>query len=325
MSEVRSDVLVIGAGVSGLTTALTLARAGVQVRVRADCAPRDSTSFCAGAIWGPYLVSHDHIKQWSWQTFDVLEDLAAQQAKDVPTGVRMVGGIEASRAPDVPPSWATQLPDFQMCSAAQLPDGFVSGWRYTAPIVDMPIYLDYLVARLEDAGGTIESGHVDSLRDASARAAITVNCAGFGARGLVPDDELTPVRGQLAIAENPGLDEFFAEYSEAADDLTYFLPQGDHIVLGGSAEPGEHEMRCDPDTIAAIVRRCEAIEPRLRGVRVLESRAGIRPSRPVVRVEHIRRGGRHVIHNYGHGGAGVSLSWGCAFEVRDIVLDLIMA
>jgi D-amino-acid oxidase len=324
-SEVRPEVLVIGAGVSGLTTALTLARAKVPVRVVADRPPRESTSCAAGAIWGPYLVSHDHIKQWSEESYDVLRRLAQRQSRrGERTGVRMVSGIEASRAPDAPPSWATQLDGFRMCAVDELPDGFVSGWRYTSPVVDMPVYLDYLVSELSALGHTVEPGHFASLDEAVARAAVTVNCTGFGAHRLVPDDELAPVRGQLAVAKNPGLREFFAEYSEEADDLVYYLPQGDHVVLGGSAEPGERELGCDPDTIAGIVRRCAQIEPRLRGVEVLESRVGIRPSRPVVRVEHVRLGERHVIHNYGHGGAGVSLSWGCASEIRDIVLGLIM-
>jgi D-amino-acid oxidase len=319
MSQVRSDVLVIGAGVSGLTTAIALVEAGVPVRVCAERLPEDSTSFGAGAIWGPYLVSHDHIDQWSWNTFDVLAKLSATES----TGVRMVSGIEASRLPDAPPSWTTRLPNFGLCTAEELPAGFSSGWRYTAPVVDMPVYLAYLVSRLADAGVTIEVGyHIDTLDEALAMAAVVVNCTGFGARRLVPDDQLTPVRGQLAVAVNPGLEDFFAEYSDEADDLVYFLPQGDHIILGGSAEPGEQEMRCDPAVIDAIVERCVEIEPRLRGVEVLGRRVGIRPKRSVVRVEHVRVGERHVIHNYGHGGAGVSLSWGCAYEVRDIALGL---
>jgi D-amino-acid oxidase len=319
MSQARSDVLVIGAGVSGLTTAIALAEAGVAVRVLAERLPVESTSCAAGAIWGPYLVSHDHIDLWSWQTFEVLQKLAARER----TGVRMCSGIEASRSLDAPPDWATRLPGFRLCAVTELPDGFVSGWRYTVPVVDMPVYLGYLMSRLGAAGGGVERGHVASLDDTAGRAAVVVNCAGFGARALVPDPELTPVRGQLAVALNPGIDEFFAEYGDEAADLTYFLPQGDHVILGGSAEPGRWEMHADQATIDAIVRRCEAIEPRLRGARVVGSRVGVRPSRPHVRVEHVALDGRHVIHNYGHGGAGVSLSWGCAYEVRDVANGLI--
>jgi len=50
------DVLVVGAGVSGLTTAVCLAEAGRGVEIRADRLPPDTTSAVAGALWGPHLV-----------------------------------------------------------------------------------------------------------------------------------------------------------------------------------------------------------------------------------------------------------------------------
>jgi len=47
---------------------------------------------------------------------------------------------------------------------------------------------------------------------------------------------------------------------------------------------------------------------------------GLRPSRKEVRLEiESLSSGRWAIHNYGHGGAGVTLSWGCADEVTRIV------
>ncbi|HEY2792992.1 MAG TPA: FAD-dependent oxidoreductase, partial [Micromonosporaceae bacterium] len=66
---------------------------------------------------------------------------------------------------------------------------------------------------------------------------------------------------------------------------------------------------------AGIVARCAAIDPRLASARVLEHRVGLRPSRPSVRLEAVAQNGRTVIHNYGHGGSGVTLSWGCADDV----------
>jgi D-amino-acid oxidase len=161
-----------------------------------------------------------------------------------------------------------------------------------------------------------------SLDDVRVRDAwVAVNCTGFGARELVPDRQLQPVRGQLVVAENPGVKEFFAEHTDDPAP-TWFLPHGDHIVLGSSTEPGRVDLRPDLATSAAIVARCAEIEPRLRDARVTGHRVGIRPTRPTVRVEHVRWRGRHVIHNYGHGGAGVSLSWGCAREVTGIVAEL---
>jgi D-amino-acid oxidase len=46
----------------------------------------------------------------------------------------------------------------------------------------------------------------------------------------------------------------------------------------------------------------------------------LRPARPFVRLEAEPDGARTVVHNYGHGGAGVTLSWGCAEDATDLVL-----
>jgi D-amino-acid oxidase len=57
---------------------------------------------------------------------------------------------------------------------------------------------------------------------------------------------------------------------------------------------------------------------------VLAHRVGLRPVRPQVRLEtQAVPGGRHVVHNYGHGGAGVTLSWGCALAVAGAVNGLL--
>jgi D-amino-acid oxidase len=318
MTTVPPEVLVLGAGVSGLTTAVCLAESGMRVRVSSREPPHRSTSYAAGAIWSPYLVSHPNIDDWGRHTLDELAKLAG----DRQTGVRMVTGTEAGRDPIDAPPWATRVADYRRCTADELPDGFVSGWRYTVPVVDMPAYLSYLAQRLTQAGGRIEVDPAASLDDAFLDgASIAVNCTGFGARELVPDGALHPVRGQLVVADNPGVDEFFAEHTDDPAP-TYYLPHGEHIVLGGSTEPGRVDLRPDLGISTAIVARCAEIEPRLRGARVTGHRVGIRPMRPTVRVEHERRRGRHLIHNYGHGGAGVSLSWGCAREVTGIIADL---
>jgi D-amino-acid oxidase len=214
------------------------------------------------------------------------------------------------------------LDGFRDCRPGELPEGFAAGWRYTAPVMDMPAYLDYLVARLVDAGAKLEGGTVTSLDEVCTQAPIAVNCTGFGARQLVPDSGLTPIRGHLVVVDNPGVETFFAEDTGSSPDLTYILPHGDQLILGSSAQRGRARMHPDPRTSAAILRRCAEIEPALEGVRVRAHRVGIRPVRSRVRLEHQRLGGCHLIHNYGHGGAGVTLSWGCAAEVRSLVRSL---
>src|SRR5262245_42488400 len=209
----RPDVLVIGAGVSGLTTAVCLAEAGLTVLVRAKVLPYETTSFAAGAIWGPYLVDDDRVERWGEETRIELAQLAGLDH----TGVRLVHGLEAARTDVPPPKWATEIDDYRCSAPSELPSGYASGWWYTAPVVDMPAYLGYLVQRLREAGGEIETAGFTSLEAATLVAPIAVNCTGVGARTLVPDDQLTPTRGQLVVVDNPGVEWFFAEHDEAAD------------------------------------------------------------------------------------------------------------
>jgi D-amino-acid oxidase len=315
MAVARTDVLVIGAGVAGLTTAVLLTEHGLAVRVRSQRPPQHTTSAAAGAIWGPHLVHHESVPRWSRESLGVFRAMAGRDE----TGVRMLDGLEVARAPIPAPGWMSELDGFRDCRPADLPEGFATGWCYRTPVIDMPVYLGYLVRRLTDAGGKLEVGTVTSLDEVRTQAPIAVNCTGSGARHLVPDPEVTPTRGQLVVVDNPGVDRFFAEDTGDSPDMTYILPHGDQLILGSSAQRGSAELRPDPRTAAAILRRCAELEPGIEGVRVRGHRVGIRPVRSRVRLEHQRLDGCHIIHNYGHGGAGVTLSWGCAAEVTALI------
>src|SRR5690242_377533 len=147
------DVLVIGAGVSGLTSAILLAEAGVRVRVVAALRPGATTSAAAGASWGPYLVSDPRIIRWSAATLAALRRIAAEGDQ---TGVRLVPGMEAADHVLEVPDWARHGEGFRECTPDELPPGYVSGWRYKIPLIAMPTYLAYLEARLARAGCTVE-------------------------------------------------------------------------------------------------------------------------------------------------------------------------
>lgn len=316
MPQPEVDTLVIGAGVSGLTTAVQLVESGLRVRVWSADPPETTTSMAAGAMWGPYLVEPvDRVRTWSYRTLEVLRGLAAAPG----TGVKLVPGVEATRTPVAPPEWGEQLDGFRMCGPSELPDGFLAGWRFTAPLVDMPVYLAFLRRRLADAGVTIEIHRIGSLDEVAKVAPVVVNCTGIGARDVVPDPELTAIRGQVVIVENPGITEFFAEDTGLSPHLLNIYPQGDTVVLGGLAVANDYRLEPDLDTSAAILARCADVEPRLRNARILEHRVGLRPTRSQVRVEAETIHGATVIHNYGHGGAGVTLSWGCAAEVARLL------
>jgi len=306
------DAVVVGAGVSGLTSAILLAERGLRVLVRAAEAPPETTSCAAGAIWGPHMVSHEHALDWALESLAVFRDLAGKPS----TGVTMVAGVEAGRAGVTVAHPGPGVEDVKRCDEATLPPPYRSGWHYRVPMIEMSRYLDYLTTRLlaTDAA-RLEIGERVTAGELPALGPIVVNCTGLGARSLIPGDPVRPVRGDLLVLDNPGIDEFFIEQDDDDGDLTtYVLPQGDRVILGGSRRDGDWSTEPDPGIAADILRRCIAVEPRLCGLPVLDYRIGLRPVRPQVRIA-VDETHPHVVHNYGHGGGGVTVSWGCAAEV----------
>lgn len=262
----------------------------------------------------------DRVARWGRLTLDRLTEMAADPA----TGVRLATGIAASRTEQSEPiDWVTAMEGARPCDPAELPTGFVGGWRLAVPIVSMTVYLGYLLARLNRAGAQLRTVKFTSLAEAAelTGASVIVNCSGIGAHDLVPDAQVMPVRGQVIIAANPGLSEFFVGVGDGSDGFSYYFPHGDLVLLGGTEESGNWSLEPDPATTERILRDCAAIEPRLRGAVVIAHRVGLRPVRPTVRLEaESLGGGRRLVHNYGHGGAGVTLSWGCAMEVASAIL-----
>ena len=302
-----------------MSTAVRIAEHRTRPRVHmvAERTPEQSTSAAAGAIWDPIYASHQDVPLWSMRTYD---ELCALERCGRPE-VRLVDGVEASRRAIPSPVWAHTLPGFRECHTAELPPGFRSGWRYRAPIIDMPAYLRYLRERLSATGATMERARLESLDEALDRADIVVNCSGIGARDLVPDMSVVPIRGQLVAVRNPGVREFFAEHTDELEEMTYLLPQGEVLLLGGSADKDHTDPVPDLEVARGIVDRCAAVVPAIASAPVLGHRVGIRPQREKIRVERVDLvHGQVLVHNYGHSGAGVSLSWGCADAVVAMAL-----
>ena len=310
------DASVIGAGVSGLTTGICLAEAGLSVTIRTAARPGQTTSVAAGAVWGLVRVGPpDRVLEWGRAGLEALAKLAAEPG----TGVRMTSGREVSRTPLKPHYWTSLIDGLRMCDQAELPAGFTHGWHYAAPLATMPVYLRYLSARFERAGGRFEVSPVSSLAELAGAAPVVVNCSGAAARELVPDPAVVPVRGQVVIAANPGIEEFLIDRDPEPPWITYMFPHGAEILLGGTNDESNSEQDPQDNIAERIVASCAAIDPRLRGAEILGHRVGFRPCRPEVRLESEPLDGGVLWHNYGHGGAGVSLSWGCAAEITRAV------
>jgi D-amino-acid oxidase len=322
MTPWRPDAVVIGAGVVGLTTGVCLAEAGLRVRIRTAAPPAQTTSAVAGALIGPVFAAPGHppgARVAGWERAGVAEFTAL--AADPGTGAHLGRGLLAARPAAVeggtPP--LEEVRQVQLCSAEELPAGFSFGFWATLPLVDMSRYLPYLTERFAAAGGEIQLGAVTSLVEAAREAPLLANCTGMGARDLVPDPSLRPVRGQHVVVANPGIETFFREAPLGPSWVAY-LPHGDRVVLGGVAGQDDWNAAPDPATAAAIVRRCAEVEPRLAHAEILAHTAGLRPARPTMRLEAAEVGGARCVHNYGHGGSGVALSWGTARAAVDLLV-----
>ena len=313
---VRAETIVVGCGVIGLTAAITLREAGFGVRIVTAELPPATTSSVAAAIWYPYKAyPEDRVLSWGRRAYEVFEELS----DDPKSGVLMREGVEIYRRRTPDPWWAEAVSRVRRCTEDELPPGYVDGHAFVAPIVEMPVYLSYLMDRFAAAGGTVQRRALSSLDEVAGEAGVVVNCVGLGARELVGDPSLQPIRGQVVRVSNPGLTRFTLDEDDP-EGVTYIVPRSDDCILGGTADDDQWALEPDPQTAAGILDRCARLEPSLARAEILEHKVGLRPGRPAIRLE--RENGptdTTVIHNYGHGGSGVTLSWGCAEEVLSLL------
>lgn len=352
--------LVIGAGVSGLTSALCLVRRGFEVTVVAELTSPDVVSAVAGALWewppavcGSHtdVVSLERSKAWCVESYREFEELS----RVANTGVSIRPAAFYLRRP-LPESPTERRKVAEMRAhvmgfrhdpgliaenGVDPAAGVVDAYRFLAPVIDTERYMTWLLERVLGVGSVLVTGRIEgSLSERAAdlrrdyRADVIVNCAGLGASRLADDDTVFPLRGALLHVVNDGVHAprirsahaFAYDDGEGRQNMVFIVPHGeDRLVLGGLVEPGEWSTDLDyrHAPIRRMVRRCQEFMPVLRTMvpAFRPIRVGLRPARKAdVRLEI--EPGSGVIHNYGHGGSGVTLSWGCAREVAEIAAEL---
>lgn len=311
-------IIVVGCGVSGLSSGIRLLEAGHAVTIWARDLPPKTTSNIAAAIWYPYKAyPEERVAGWGQRTFEIFCELAQTPG----TGVFLCSGVELLDEPAPDPWWRDCVRRFRRAATQELPPGYAAGYVFETTVVEMSIYLEYLMRRFRELGGKIIQQELHSLDEALAECPVVVNCSGLGARFLAGDAALFPIRGQIVRVAPPPIRSFMLdEDNHGRRGVTYIVPRSTDCILGGTAEIGNWSLEPDPATAEAIVERCARLAPEVHKARVIEHLVGLRPGRHAVRLEaETPAAGGLVVHNYGHGGAGVTLSWGCAEEVAQII------
>jgi D-aspartate oxidase len=115
---------------------------------------------------------------------------------------------------------------------------------------------------------------------------------------------------------------FYGDYD------TYILPGFEGVTLGGCRNFESYDTTVSRYDSMAIRERCEKMLPSLKGAPVIREAVGLRPYRDIVRVEvelkETAKGVMKLVHNYGHGGYGVTTAPGTAKYCVKLVKDVVV-
>lgn len=313
----QARVAVLGTGVIGLSTALEARYRDLAVTVYYSGYLSTTCSAKAAASFKPHEVFYDdrahQMLLSGWQAF-------ARMQKDHPTsGVRLHTHWEAASAPKVHERYLEVMQNVEIFAAREAPGAYQHSWKYDTFFIDMSLYLPWLRAHLESLGVRfvrVESQRFATLADlADVPEDVAFNCTGLGARTLCQDNAVYAIKGQVVLVKpRPALD-----WSISADGF-YMYPRRHDTVLGGTTEHHVYSEHNDEAVTQVLLRAHRRLLPDLTPEDVLGVAYGLRPYRKSgVRVEKETVGNTTVIHNYGHGGAGVTLSLGSAKMALDLL------
>jgi D-amino-acid oxidase len=307
-------IVIAGAGISGMSTAYILQKKGYAVTVYARAFSPEITSNKAAAFWFPYHIRNDKRGiEWCNTSYRYYAKFAAIPA----TGISMHQLIKVLRngVEEEEPVWKEFMPpgSIKELDKENLPGGMQKVYDVTVPLIETQLFLPWLQEQLERDGVRFVNTEVSNLEALTSQFSGVVNCTALGSRKLCGDDAVVPVRGQVALlAPGPVLPIYLDN-----EKPLYVVPRKDAIIIGGTYEVEEENEVTEPATIERILQNAYEVFPELKQQRVIGSWAGLRPYRPDVRVE--KQAGKNLVHNYGHGGSGFTLAFGCAESVGTMV------
>ncbi len=315
----KKSVLILGAGVSGLSTGILFLQEGYSVTIWAKDFPPSTTSNKAAAVWYPFICGpKEKVPTWAKTSLEYFES----EILPIPeSGCKRTTVVEIfNKVPDEP-WWKEAVDSYRRIDKYKLPKHYIDGYQIEGLVMDTDVYMEYLVSEFKRLNGKMVKRTVKTLNEALERHSLVVNCTGLGSRELCNDETVYPVRGQIVKIKPNGFDYSLFE-EEGPNSLAYIIPRLKDIVLGGTAQANDWNLEPDPKDTKEILQKCANILPQFKKVDILEVKVGLRPARPQIRLEAEKFGKKTVIHNYGHGGAGFTLSWGCAQNVLDIAEEL---
>ncbi|GAB3218203.1 FAD-binding oxidoreductase [Algoriphagus aestuariicola] len=307
---------VVGCGIVGLTSAITLQEQGFQVKIIAKEKYDSTLSSKVGAIWFPFEIEPKE-KANTWAS---LAYRRYHQEANPTKGVSFIPFLTAYTA-ESNNDWTNQLPEGSVRNAlsSELPKGMEAAFISIVPLAEPTKYLPHLYQRFIENGGSFENQEISSMEQLAALDELVTNCTGLGAKEICQDEDLHPMRGQILRCEKLPVASFANPTKKGA--LSYVINRSEDSVIGGTDYENDWNEKADPADTVLILDRLKdtgiSQDPK-----ILEILVGLRPRRSEVRFE-FDANYPGVFHNYGHGGAGFTVAWGCALELAKKLKNLI--
>ncbi|GAA0880021.1 FAD-dependent oxidoreductase [Algoriphagus jejuensis] len=301
---------IVGSGIVGLTSAIALQEAGFQVRLIAKERLDTTLSSKVGAIWFPFEIQPKE-KTNAWATRSYHRYLSEVSPSSGVSFIPFVTAYDYESNID----WTRQMPEGKVRKATldELPKGMEMAFVSEVPLAEPLLYLPHLFGRFVANGGTFEQREIRSLEELASLDELVVNCTGLGARKLCQDEDLHPMRGQILRCEKLSVASFANPLQRGA--LSYVINRSGDCVIGGTDYENDWNESIDPADTDLILSRLRAAGVSKKP-KILDTIVGLRPRRSAVRFE-FDSAYTNVFHNYGHGGAGFTVAWGCALELAE--------
>lgn len=177
-------------------------------------------------------------------------------------------------------------------------------------------FMPYMMKEFLANGGIIKCTKVSDLQKLLSQFDCVVNSTGVEAGRLTGDTKIKPLRGQVTRVAAPWIRTVTLD---DLDDGNYVIANQESVVVGGTHQAGDWDYNPREQDKKFIREGGRCIDPTLDRAKEIKHWVGMRPSRPAVRLE---REGR-IVHNYGHGGSGITIFQGCAEDAASLVLNVL--